>query len=156
MFKKQLLTLLNLALLLIGCCLPTSQAEAAPSAIETLVLTEIALPDPVYTNEPADSMGTYVPIFEADSCPFEVPASAEDAIECGFVVVPEDQGSLGSLVVIAVHSAYNLNLNLNQFAEVQAGAISEIEITANQASVHRALVEGDIGGTHNGRRCDDI
>jgi len=37
-----------------------------------------------------------------------------------------------------------LNLNLNQFAEVQAGAISEIHVTANQSDVQCALVEYDI------------
>jgi len=34
------------------------------------------------------------------------------------VVVAEDQGSVGALVVVTVHSADNLNLNLDQFAEV--------------------------------------
>jgi len=38
--------------------------------------------------EPARSRGEYVPTFEEGPCPFAVPEDA--AVECGFIVVPED------------------------------------------------------------------
>lgn len=90
MYKKYLLILLTLALLLTSCIQPALQTEAAPSTTETLLLTETAAPDTEDTNKPENPMVTFVPTFEAGSCPFEVPESAEDAVQCGFVIVPED------------------------------------------------------------------
>jgi len=103
MYKKYILNLLTLALLLTSCSQPDSQIEAAPPATKTPALTETAIPDTKDTNETADSMGTFVPTFEAGSCTFEVPASAEDAVECGFVIVPEDHSNPdGPTIRIAV------------------------------------------------------
>ena len=90
MYKKLFLALLTLALLLTSCSQPDALDEAGQSIIETLDLTESAAPDAEVTSATAESTGTFVPTFEAGVCPFEVPASAEDAVECGFVVVPED------------------------------------------------------------------
>jgi len=90
MYKKLSLTLLTLTLLLTSCSQTDAPTEAAPAALEAPTLTETAAPGAEDIIEPADSVGTFVPTFEAGSCPFEVPASAEDAVECGFVIVPED------------------------------------------------------------------
>jgi pimeloyl-ACP methyl ester carboxylesterase len=90
MYKKLLLTLLTLALLLTSCSKPGALTETVPPATKTFELTDTAEPDIEDTSEPAESIETFKPTFEAGSCPFEVPASAEDIVECGFVVVPED------------------------------------------------------------------
>jgi len=90
MYIKLLLTFLTFALLLTGCSQPVSQTEAALSVIGTPALSESATPDAEDTSGPVDSKRTFIPTFEAGACPFEIPASAEDDVECGFVVVPED------------------------------------------------------------------
>ena len=90
MYKKLFLTLLTLTLLLVSCTQPDTQTGAATPAIETPTQTKTAEPIAEDKNEPTDETGTYNHTFEAGSCPFEVPASAEDLVECGYVVVPED------------------------------------------------------------------
>lgn len=104
MYKKLLLTLLTFALLLTSCSQLTSQTKASPSAIETPAPTETAASNGEdIINEPADPMGKFVPTFEASACPFEVPTSAENVVECGFVVVPEDHSSPdGTTIRLAV------------------------------------------------------
>jgi len=72
------------------------------------------------------------------------------------IVVAEDQGIVGALVVVTVHLSDNISLNLHQFAEVQARAICKIQIAANQSGTRRALVEHDVGGVHDWRRGDGI
>jgi len=103
MDKKLILTLLTLTLLLTSCRQPDMPTGAVPPEVETSVLTESAAQDAEVTNKPADSMGNFVPTFEIGSCPFEVPASAEDTVECGFVVVPEDHSETdGPTIRLAV------------------------------------------------------
>ena len=86
MYKKYLLTLLTLALLLTSC----SQPAAAPAVTETALPTEVA-PEPTATVEPIpteEPPGEPSATFEEAACPFDVPEGAP--VECGFVVVPED------------------------------------------------------------------
>jgi len=102
MYKKLLLTILTIVLLLTSCSQPDAPTDPAPSVIDTTALPETAAPDAEDKNEPADSMETFMP-FEAGTCPFEVPASTEDAVECGFVVVPEDHSDPdGTTIRLAV------------------------------------------------------
>jgi ABC-type multidrug transport system ATPase subunit/pimeloyl-ACP methyl ester carboxylesterase len=89
MCEKIILTLLTLALLLTGCSQSDTPTDPAPSAIDTTAITQTAVTDVYDKNQPSDSMETFIP-FEAATCPFEVPASAENIVECGFVIVPED------------------------------------------------------------------
>jgi ABC-type multidrug transport system ATPase subunit/pimeloyl-ACP methyl ester carboxylesterase len=90
MYKKSLLTILTIGLLLTSCNQPAVPTEAVPSTIETPALVETAVPDAEEPTPPVNSLGTVMPSFEAGSCPFEIPASAEEVAECGFVIVPED------------------------------------------------------------------
>jgi pimeloyl-ACP methyl ester carboxylesterase len=86
MYKKYLLTLLTLALLLTSC----SQSAVAPTPTETALPTEVA-PEPTATVEPIpteEPPTEPAATFEEGICPFDVPAGAP--VECGFVVVPED------------------------------------------------------------------
>jgi ABC-type multidrug transport system ATPase subunit/pimeloyl-ACP methyl ester carboxylesterase len=102
MYEKIILTLLTLALLLTGCSQSDTPADPAPSAIDTTARTDEATPDEQDKNEPADLMELFVR-FEAGTCPFEVPSGGEYAVECGFVVVPEDHSDPdGSTIRLAV------------------------------------------------------
>ena len=74
MYKKLLLTLLTLALLLTSC----SQSEVAPTATETALPTEVALEptatvEPIPTEEPPTEPAA---TFEEALCPFDVPEGA--------------------------------------------------------------------------------
>lgn len=91
--QNLLLTLLTITLLLISCSQPASQSEIESPGTEIPTLEGTAAPDVDDTHEPASSMGTSIPIFEAGSCPFEVPTGADDTVDCGFVVVPEDHNN---------------------------------------------------------------
>jgi pimeloyl-ACP methyl ester carboxylesterase len=94
MYKKLLLALLTI--LLTSCSPPDNLTEAVQESGTTVAQTETSAPDVEDTSEPAESIETFVPTFEVGSCPFEVPASAEDIVKCGFVVVPEDHSDPNS------------------------------------------------------------
>jgi pimeloyl-ACP methyl ester carboxylesterase len=99
MYKKYLLTLLTLALLLTSC----SQSAVAPTPTETVLPTEVA-PEPTATVEPIpteEPPTEPAATFEEGICPFDVPEGAP--VECGFVVVPEDHNDpSGPTIRIAV------------------------------------------------------
>ncbi|MCP4289470.1 MAG: alpha/beta hydrolase [Gammaproteobacteria bacterium] len=103
MFKKLVVALLTLVLLLTGCSQPNTPTEAVQEPGATVTQTETAMPDVNNTTEPTESTRTFVPTFEEGTCPFEVPASDADAVECGFVIVPEDHSNPeGPTIRIAV------------------------------------------------------
>jgi pimeloyl-ACP methyl ester carboxylesterase len=78
---------------------PTAMVRAAPSATPEPDGTKPpSAPEPTQTVE---EIGEQVPRFEPDQCPFDVPSGA--AVECGFVVVPEDHDDpSGSTIRLAV------------------------------------------------------
>jgi pimeloyl-ACP methyl ester carboxylesterase len=93
MRRRLLLNTIALALLLASCAQPAASptpAEVAPVPTATVA--------PTPTAEPAAKP---VPVFERAACPFQVPEG--QAVECGFVVVPEDHSDpTGRTIRIAV------------------------------------------------------
>ncbi len=67
-----------------GSPLPAETASASPT--EELERTVTAVPS-------APPGRDYLPLFEADSCPFQLPAGQVEGetVECGYLVVPEDR-----------------------------------------------------------------
>ena len=109
--QKRFLLALLLLLALVAC----QQEDVTPTATEIAqeVVTEptseptvtaeppTAIPAPTDTPEPTNTPEpAYVPVFETESCEFEVPPGRE--VECGWLTVPEDRSQPDKMIHLHV------------------------------------------------------
>jgi pimeloyl-ACP methyl ester carboxylesterase len=103
MKEKLLLALMVLAVILTACgrgVTSPTPVDVSQSGSESPTPTETVPASPTKDPEPAATPGSqalkgqdYVPVFEADACPFQLPTgqSEGETVECGYLLVPEDR-----------------------------------------------------------------
>ena len=104
-----------LALLLLLALVACQQEDVTPTATEIAqeVVTEptleptatteppTATPEPTETPEPTNTPEpAYVPVFETESCEFQVPPGRD--VECGWLTVPEDRSQPDKMIHLHV------------------------------------------------------
>jgi hypothetical protein len=70
------------------------------------------------------------------------------------VVVAKDKGTVWSLVMISIHIALNVVLNIDKRTEVENRAIEAIDAASDEADIGTTLVVGHTVGVNNTAQAD--
>ena len=109
MKAKMLLTILAIALILVGCGAPTEELVDGVKPMDNLESNNVAN----QPTSPAAATPSAVK-FEESPCPFTVSSNAIKDVKCGFVVVPEDYNNPASptirLAVVIIKSRSSTRL----------------------------------------------